>query len=85
MNISNKQNPPTPHPSEEGSTKGHTSSIIRIGSLPLGGHHPVRIQSMTNTDTNDTKASVAQCIRIIEAGADLVRLTAQGIKEARPF
>ena len=37
---------------------------------------------MTNTDTNDTKASVAQCIRIIEAGADLVRLTAQGIKEA---
>ena len=42
----------------------------------------MRIQSMTNTNTLDTKASVAQCIRIIEAGADLVRLTAQGTREA---
>lgn len=63
------------------STK-YKSSVVRIGSLPLGGDHPIRIQSMTNTNTLDTKASVAQCIRIIEAGADLVRLTAQGIKEA---
>ena len=38
---------------------------------------------MTNTNTLDTKASVAQCIRIIEAGADFVRLTAQGVSEAR--
>jgi (E)-4-hydroxy-3-methylbut-2-enyl-diphosphate synthase len=58
------------------------SSIVPIGSIPLGGTNPVRIQSMTNTNTLDTKASVAQCIRIIEAGADFVRLTAQGIKEA---
>ncbi len=43
----------------------------------------MRIQSMTNTDTLDTEASVKQCIRIIEAGADLVRLTAQGVREAR--
>ncbi len=57
--------------------------IVLIGRLPLGGHYPVRIQSMTNTDTLDTKTSVAQCIRIIEAGADMVRLAAQGIKEAR--
>ena len=59
------------------------SGIVLIGRLPLGGHYPVRIQSMTNTDTLDTKASAAQCIRIIEAGADMVRLAAQGIKEAR--
>ena len=59
------------------------STPILIGSLPLGSTHPVRIQSMTNTDTLDTAASVAQCIRIIEAGADLVRLTAQGMKEAK--
>jgi (E)-4-hydroxy-3-methylbut-2-enyl-diphosphate synthase len=58
------------------------SSIVNIGSVPLGGEYPIRIQSMTNTDTLDTKTSVAQCIRIIEAGADYVRLTAQGIKEA---
>src|SRR5512138_3555357 len=53
-----------------------------IGTIPLGGDKPIRIQSMTNTDTLNTKASVAQCIRIIEAGADFVRLTAQGIPEA---
>ncbi len=53
-----------------------------VGSLPLGGNHPVRLQSMTNTDTNDTVASVAQCIRIIEAGGEMVRLTAQGVREA---
>ncbi|MFN8240014.1 MAG: (E)-4-hydroxy-3-methylbut-2-enyl-diphosphate synthase, partial [Bacteroidales bacterium] len=58
------------------------SSPVQIGNLMLGGTNPVRIQSMTNTDTLDTDASVAQCIRIIEAGADLVRLTAQGVKEA---
>lgn len=60
----------------------YTSSTVLIGSTPLGGSNPIRIQSMTNTDTLDTKASVLQCIRIIEAGADYVRLTAQGIKEA---
>ncbi|MCU0363570.1 MAG: (E)-4-hydroxy-3-methylbut-2-enyl-diphosphate synthase [Bacteroidales bacterium] len=60
----------------------YTSSVVRIGSLDLGGANPVRLQSMTNTDTLDTASSVAQCIRIIEAGADLVRLTAQGPREA---
>jgi (E)-4-hydroxy-3-methylbut-2-enyl-diphosphate synthase len=60
----------------------YRSSVVLVGSVPLGGDNPIRIQSMTNTDTLDTKASVAQCIRIIEAGADFVRLTAQGIKEA---
>ena len=60
----------------------YRSSEIFIGSVPLGGDNPIRLQSMTNTDTLDTAASVSQCIRIIEAGADFVRLTAQGIKEA---
>lgn len=58
------------------------SSVVNIGSIPLGGDNPIRIQSMTNTDTLDTRASVAQCIRIFEAGADFVRLTAQGVREA---
>ena len=61
----------------------YNSSIVLIGSVPLGGDNPIRIQSMTNTDTLDTKASVEQCIRIIEAGADFVRLTTQGIREAQ--
>ena len=63
--------------------KPYKSTPILIGSVPLGGDHPIRIQSMTNTDSLNTKASVAQCIRIIEAGADFVRLTAQGIREAQ--
>jgi 1-hydroxy-2-methyl-2-(E)-butenyl 4-diphosphate synthase len=60
----------------------YRSQIIQIGSLGMGGDLPVRVQSMTNTDTLDTGASVSQCIRIIEAGGELVRLTAQGIREA---
>ena len=70
--------------SSQGDHRGffYKSSVVNIGSTPLGGDYPIRIQSMTNTDTLNTKASVAQCIRIIEAGADYVRLTAQGIKEA---
>lgn len=58
------------------------STEVRIGNLRLGSFQPIRIQSMTNTDTNDIEASVAQSIRIVEAGGELVRLTAQGIKEA---
>ena len=48
----------------------------------MGSEYPIRVQSMTNTSTNDIEASVAQCRRIADAGADLVRLTAQGVREA---
>ena len=60
----------------------YKSTLINIGQLTLGGDSPVRLQSMTNTDTLDTGTSIAQCIRIIEAGADMVRLTTQGEREA---
>lgn len=62
--------------------KRRRSSVAHIGNTPLGGDNPIRIQSMTSTNTNDTEASVEQSIRIIEAGADYVRLTAQGVREA---
>ena len=55
---------------------------VSIGQLKLGGENSIRIQSMATTDTNDIENSVDQCIRIIEAGADLVRFTTQGIREA---
>jgi (E)-4-hydroxy-3-methylbut-2-enyl-diphosphate synthase len=55
---------------------------VKIGEVPLGGNNPIRLQSMTTTDTLDTKATVEQSIRIIEAGADYVRITAPGIKDA---
>jgi len=48
----------------------------------MGGDNPIRIQSMTNTSTLDTEGSVQQSIRIIEAGGEYVRLTAQGVREA---
>ena len=55
---------------------------MHIGNVPLGGHNPIRIQSMTNTNTLDTLATVDQCIRLFEAGCDYVRITAPCIKEA---
>ena len=58
------------------------SSTVEIGNIPLGGDNPIRIQSMTSTSTLDTEGSVAQCKRIFDAGADYVRLTAQGVREA---
>ena len=61
----------------------YKSGIIQIGDLPLGGHYPIRVQSMTNTNTNDIEATVAQTIRLAEAGCEMVRITAQGITEAR--
>lgn len=58
------------------------SSVAHVGALDMGGDNPVRIQSMTTTNTNDTNASVAQAKRIIVAGGELVRLTTQGKREA---
>jgi (E)-4-hydroxy-3-methylbut-2-enyl-diphosphate synthase len=55
---------------------------VTIGKLKLGSGHPIRVQTMTTTDTMDTKATVEQCIRCIEAGAELVRITAPSKKEA---
>lgn len=57
--------------------------IVNIGNIPLGGNNPIRLQSMTTTDTMNTTATVKQCIRIIEAGADYVRITAPSINEAK--
>jgi (E)-4-hydroxy-3-methylbut-2-enyl-diphosphate synthase len=60
----------------------YKSRRIKIGSCELGGNAPVRVQSMTNTDTLDTEATVEQCTRIIREGADFVRLTVRNLKEA---
>ena len=55
---------------------------VLIGNIPLGGSNQVRVQSMTNTDTNDTDATVEQAIRLVKAGCEYVRITAQGEREA---
>ena len=58
------------------------SWVARVGKVEIGGDNPIRVQSMTTTNTNDTEACVAQAERIIVAGGELVRLTTQGTREA---
>ena len=55
---------------------------VKIGDIPLGGDSPVRIQSMTNTSTNKTEVTASQAIELYTAGADYVRITARGEREA---
>lgn len=58
------------------------TTTTRVGTVGIGGDNPIRVQSMTTTNTNDTEACVEQAIRIIDAGGELVRLTTQGRREA---
>jgi len=56
---------------------------VNIGDVPMGGNNPIRIQSMTTTDTMDTTGTVEQSIRMVDAGCEYVRITAPSIKEAQ--
>ena len=58
---------------------------FQIGNVSIGGDAPVVVQSMTNTDTADVQASVAQCERMIASGAQMVRLTVPSLKEVEPL
>lgn len=57
--------------------------VVNIGGLLIGGDNPIRVQSMTTTDTMETLATVGQSIKMIEAGSELVRITAPALKEAK--
>jgi len=56
---------------------------VKIGDVPLGGNNPIRIQSMTITDTMNTIGTVEQTIKMVDAGCEYVRITAPSINEAR--
>ncbi|WP_372773897.1 (E)-4-hydroxy-3-methylbut-2-enyl-diphosphate synthase [Mangrovibacterium sp.] len=58
------------------------TAVVQVGKIPVGGDYPIRIQSMTDTDSKDTEATVDQIIRIIKAGADYVRVTVKGMPDA---
>lgn len=58
------------------------SRTVFVGSVGVGGDHPIRIQSMTTSDTRDVAATVDQIIRLSDAGCEIARVTVQGIKEA---
>jgi len=60
----------------------YKSHEVKVGNIGIGGDNPIRLQSMTTTNTMDTEATVAQSIRMIEAGCELVRITAPGKREA---
>ena len=55
---------------------------VKVGNIGIGGNNPIRIQSMTTTNTMDTEATIAESIRMIEAGCELIRITAPSKKEA---
>ena len=61
--------------------KRRKTSQVQVGNIFLGSDYPIRVQTMANTDTNDIDASVNQARRCIEAGAELLRFTTQGIRE----
>lgn len=69
-------------PADKFNYRRRRSRPVRIGSLWLGGDNPVRVQSMTNTPTDDVRACVEQSERIIGAGGEMVRLTTQGVRQA---
>ena len=55
---------------------------VRVGDVIIGGNNPIVVQSMTTVDTMDTQGSVEQCIRMIDSGCQLIRITAPSLKEA---
>ena len=55
---------------------------VKVGNVAVGSDYPIRLQSMNSTSTTDVEGSVAQALRIAQAGADIDRLTAQGVREA---
>ncbi len=59
-----------------------TTRTVWVGDVAVGGGHPIRVQSMTTTDTRDVEATVAQVERLARAGCEIVRITAPGIREA---
>ncbi len=61
----------------------YKTRVVTIGNVPMGGDNPIRVQSMTTTDTMDTIATVEQSIRMIDAGCEYVRITAPSLKEAQ--
>ncbi len=62
--------------------KRYKTREVHIGDVPMGAHHPIRIQSMTTTDTMNTMATVEQTIRMVEAGCEYVRITAPSVNES---
>lgn len=64
-------------------TKRNKTRVVNVGNVLVGGDHPIRLQSMTNTPTQNVEATVRQCIALVEAGCEIVRVTAQNMEAAK--
>ena len=63
-------------------TERFKTRSVKVGSIEVGSHHPIRIQSMTTTSTQDVTATVDQIMKLADYGCDIARVTVQGMKEA---
>lgn len=63
-------------------TKRRPTRVVMVGNVGVGGYHPIRIQSMTTSNTRDVEATIEQAMRLADAGCEIVRVTVQGMKEA---
>ena len=76
-------NSPKPYCNRLPTSSRRLTRVVKIGNTPVGGDNPIRLQSMTVVDTMDTKGSVEQAIRMIEAGCEYVRITAPSLDQAK--
>lgn len=63
-------------------SKRFPTRVVMVGNVGVGGHHPIRTQSMTTSSTRDVDATIDQAMRLADAGCEIVRVTVQGMKEA---
>lgn len=63
--------------------KRNITRAVNVGQIGIGGNNPIRIQSMTNTPTQDVQATLRQCIALAEVGCEIVRITAQNVEAAK--
>src|SRR5919202_2494268 len=74
---------PPPYVADAYRYRRRPTRVVYVGTVGVGGDNPIRVQSMTTTDTMDTEATVAQTIRLVEAGCEIVRITAPTVEDAR--
>src|SRR6476620_6656597 len=72
-----------PYVADPYSYRRRPTRVVMVGEVGVGGDNPIRVQSMTTTDTMDTEGTVAQAIRLVEAGCEIVRITAPTVEDAR--
>ena len=63
-------------------TQRRKTREVLVGNVGIGGHNPIRIQSMTTSNTRDVEATIEQVMRLADAGCEIARVTVQGMKEA---